>query len=355
MRRLSTYILLSLLVFSCKEKEVPTYTIQGNDVKEGTVYLWSSAEEHRKILSTNSNGSFTMSITLDKDAIFTLLLPDNKTVTLFAEPGITATLQPDTIIKSGWSVAGGKTQELHDSISRILDASRDIDKQKKIIEEFVNRFPISEVNIELFRRYLIEIPNPDNEYLRKATSKLGGVLQDHIYFVTTKNILDKKTGNVKHRMFPTFSYTTSDGKKVDLGTYSDKYLLVNFWATWNSDSHERIKSLRDIKDAVKSNSFEILNISLDSDTAKWRNTIVEDSIIGDNVFDKKGMNSEILETFNITSLPYSVLVTPYKRIADYSLTLDSLTAVHIDSLARKHDIRNEKKNDKKNNKNKNKK
>ena len=355
MRRLSTYILLSLLVFSCKEKEVPTYTIQGNDVKEGTVYLWSSTEEHRKILSTNSNGSFTMSITLDKDAIFTLLLPDNKTVTLFAEPGITATLQPDTIIKSGWSVAGGKTQELHDSISRILDASRDIDKQKKIIEEFVNRFPISEVNIELFRRYLIEIPNPDNEYLRKATSKLGGVLQDHIYFVTTKNILDKKTGNVKHRMFPTFSYTTSDGKKVDLGTYSDKYLLVNFWATWNSDSHERIKSLRDIKDAVKSNSFEILNISLDSDTAKWRNTIVEDSIIGDNVFDKKGMNSEILETFNITSLPYSVLVTPYKRIADYSLTLDSLTAVHIDSLARKHDIRNEKKNDKKNNKNKNKK
>ncbi|MBQ5627543.1 MAG: hypothetical protein IIU97_05465, partial [Bacteroidaceae bacterium] len=92
-------------------------------------------------------------------------------------------------------------------------------------------------------------------------------------------------------------------------------------------------------------------ISLDSDTAAWKNAVLGDSIIGDNVSDYKGMASEVLESFNITSLPYSVIVTPYKRIAEYGVALDSLTAMRIDSLTHKHDTRNEKKeNKKKNNK-----
>ena len=144
-------------------------------------------------------------------------------------------------------------------------------------------------------------------------------------------------------MFPSFRYTTNDNRTVNLGTYSDKYLLVNIWATWHQESYDKIKELRDIKNGVKSNNFAILNISLDSDTAIWGNAVLNDSIIGDNVFDIKGMNSDVLESFNITSLPYSILVTPYKRISEYGLTLDSLTTVLIDSLTQKHDMRNQKK------------
>ena len=104
---------------------------------------------------------------------------------------------------------------------------------------------MSEVNVELFRRYIINVPKPDNEYIRKATSKLSGALQDNRYFVITGKHLEKKTGNVIHRMFPTFNYTTADNRKVNLGTYSDKYLLVNIWATWSDESHDCIKNLLD--------------------------------------------------------------------------------------------------------------
>ena len=347
MKRVPIYALLLLLLFACKEKETNIYTIKGEGVKEGTVYLFNTEESHKSILSTSSNGSFTMSMALNDESLLTLVLPDGKTIPLFAEPGMTATLQPDSILKSGWSVNGGSTQALHDSISRVLDSTAGFDKQKKIIEDFAGKNPMSEVNVELFRRYIINVPKPDNEYIRKATSKLSGALQDNRYFVITGKQLEKKTGNVIHRMFPTFNYTTADGRKVSLGTYSDKYLLVNFWATWSGDSHECVKNLRDIKEKVESENFAILNISLDSDTAKWENAITTDSIIGDNVIDIKGMNSEILETFNITSLPYSVLVTPYKRIAEYEVTLDSLTAARIDSLTHRHDTRNERNKKKK--------
>ncbi len=347
MKRLSIYVALLLLLFSCQKNEVSKFTIQGKDVKGGVVYLWGDDKEQNEIASMKSDGNFTMSIELKDTTTFTLALPDGKFVTLFAEPGLTAIVQPDSTLKSGWSVIGSKTQALHDSISRVLDATTDIEKQKKIIDNFVKAHPISEINVELFRRYLVDVPTPDNEYLRKAISKLGGALQDHQYFATKKRLLDKKTGNVKHRMFPTFHYTTIDNKKVDLGAYSGKYLLVNFWGTWCSDN-KSIKELRNLKEKIKSENFAILNIAFDNDSARWKEMILNDSIIGDNVIDRKGMNSEILETFNIRTLPYSVLVTPYKRVSEYNLKLDSSAVALIDSLTQKHDNKNDKK--KKNNK-----
>ena len=351
MKRLPALIALLLLLFSCKEKEVPCYTIQGCGLHEGEVYLWSNDKNHKDVLSAKCDSCFTISIAIEDSTTFMLALPDGNIIPLFATPGTTATLRPDTMLKSGWCVDGGSTQALHDSISRLLDAEADFVKQKRIIEEFAKRHPFSEVNAELFRRYIIEVPLPDNDYIRKAIPNLSGVLQDHRFFTTTSKLLEKKNGNVKHRMFPSLNYTTIDGKKVNAGVYSDKYILINVWATWNSNSHEQIKKLRELKEKVRSENFAILNISLDSDTAAWKNAVLGDSIIGDNVSDYKGMASEVLESFNITSLPYSVIVTPYKRIAEYGVALDSLTAMRIDSLTHKHDTRNEKKeNKKKNNK-----
>ena len=348
MRRLSIFTLLLLIVFSCKEEKTIGYTITGEGVNEGTVYLWSSNETHRELSSAMSNGSFSISVSLNDATPLTLVLPDSKTVPLYAEPGTRATLQPDTLLKNGWCVKGGSTQALHDSISRVLDAAESMEKQKKIIEDFIAEYPINEVNVELFRRYLVEIPNPDNEYIRKTLSKLGGVMQDHQYFAGVKKVLDKKTGNVKHRMFPNFSYPTVDSVKCSLGIFADKYLLINFWATWNADSHEKMKELRSIREMVRSENFAILNISLDTDSTKWLDAVIGDSIIGYNALERKGMDGEIMESFNITSLPYSVLVTPYKRIAEYDLPLDSMAGVLIDSLTHKHDTRNLNRNKKNN-------
>lgn len=343
MKRLLLYIPLLLLVIACgKNKEVGTYAIQGTAVGEGTMFLFSTDESYRELSSANSNGSFAMAVPLANSTILTLVLPDGKDLALFAEPGVTATLQADTLLKSGWSIKGGRNQELHDSISRVLDATADVGKHKEIITDFTKRYPTSEVTVELFRHYLIEIPEPDNDYLRKAIPRLSGTLQDHWYFASMKKLLDTKNGNVKHRSFPSFNLKTINEENVTPNTYSGKYLLVNFWATWNEDCRKKMKRLNGIKDAIKSESFAILNIALDGDTTHLRETIANDTIIGDNAYDTKGLNSSVTSIFNIASLPYSVLVTPYKRIAEYDLKLDSSAVVLIDSLTQKHDKRKKK-------------
>lgn len=343
MKKLPVYILALILVIACGgENEKKTYTIQGKGIEEGTVYLFGTGDTHKQLSSKNCDGEFSITIPLESKAILTLILPSEKTLPLFAEPGTTAKLQADSVLNSGWAVMGGRTQLLHDSISRILDTTDNIAKQKKVIEEFIKEHPSSEVAIELFRRYLVEIPTPDNEYIKKAMKKLGGTIMDHEYFTNLELQLDKKPSNVKNKTMPSFKYSTFSNEKINQATFGGKYLLMTFWATWNDSSLEYLKRLKNVKEGVKGESFEILNVALESDTALARQLIEENQIIGHNACDTKGMNSDVINSFNIASLPFSLLVTPYKRIAEYNLQLDSAGIAYIDSLVLKHDKKSKK-------------
>lgn len=343
MRRLPVYILTLILIIACGgENEKKTYTIQGKGIETGTVYLFGTGDTHKQLSSKNCDGEFSISIPLESKAILTLILPNEKTLPLFAEPGTTAKLQADSILNSGWAVMGGKTQLLHDSISRVLDATDDFAKQKKTIEEFIKENPSSEVAVELFRRYLVEIPAPDNEYIKKTIKKLGGTIMDHEYFTNLTLLLDKKPGNAKNKTMPSFKYTTLSNEKINQATFGGKHLLITFWTTWNDNSLEHLKRLENVKEGVKGESFEILNIALESDTALVRQFVEEKQIIGHNACDTKGMNSDVISSLNIASLPFSALVTPYKRIAEYNLKLDSTDIALIDSLVLKHDKKQKK-------------
>ena len=107
---MSILIALFLLLFSCKEKEVPCYTIQGSGVKEGVVYLWSNDRNHKELLTAKCDSSFTITVALEETTTFLLALPDGKIIPLFATPGTTATLRPDSALKCGWCVEGGDAQ-----------------------------------------------------------------------------------------------------------------------------------------------------------------------------------------------------------------------------------------------------
>ena len=333
---------MAILITACGGKGTRKYTIQGEGVGTGTAYLFGSGDVHKQLTSIKCEDKLTLSIPLESNATLTLVLPDERTLTLFAEPGTTATLQADNSQKSGWTVTGNSTQQLHDSISRVLDTTDGIDKQKKLIEEFSKSHPSSEVVVELFRRYLVEIPTPDNEYIKKALGKLGGAMQDHEYFANLRKRLDKKPGNIKNKLFPNYKYTTIDDGNISQETFSGKYLLITFWDIWSEESREHLKRLSEVNEGITGENFAILNIAIGNDTAQIREFIEENKIIGSNVYDPQGMNSTVIEPFNITALPFSALITPYKRIERYQLCLDDADIALIDSLVLKHDKKQKK-------------
>ena len=357
MKQLFTYILLLLAFISCSEDNGLQYTISGNiGNADEKLYLFGTDSRYEKLDSAKSNrdGFFKFTVKADTVMPLALITPDGRLITLYAEPGIDATLQKDSTMQCGYTVIGGKLQSLHDSISRRLDACGSNSERMAEIDRFIEKYPVSEVNTEIMRRYMVETPSPDNNHIRNRISKLGGILQDNDFFLVTKKRIDKRNSNTLHRIFPHFSYTTHEGKKIELSTYNGKYTLITFWAAWDTVGRNEIKKLETISNTVKSKNFAVLNISLDHDTLQWKQFVEADSIVGDNACEPRSWNCELVNNFNISSLPYSILLSPYQRIVLFGADLNEM-GQYIDSLATKHDKeleRKEKEKKKKKNKSK---
>ena len=340
MKKGGLFILLVMFLFSCSEKEpLNIFTIEGNTgVPHGIVYLLGTDSRYDKTdsVACDTTGYFSISIPADTMLPLALITPDKRFVPVYCEPRITARLQQDSTLFSGWRVEGGKLQALHDSISRVLDGCSDAKERYEVIDSFILKYPINEVNIEIIRRYMTEQPEIDHKTVRSRTGNIGGVLMDHGFFTRLKERTDSKVSNVMHRSFPTFSYTLNDSTTVTQSDYMRKYTLVTIWASWDKNSVEKVKMLAGVKDSVKSKSFAILNISLDHDSVAWRKTVTEDSIAGDNVIDNKMFQSPLVEQFGIKSLPFTMLVSPYQRVQRYNVEINGIAA-DIDSLTKRYD------------------
>ncbi len=340
MRKVLTFTLIAFLAISCAKKQVgPKYTLEGKTgCSKGTAYLYGldSRYEKKDSIAINGNGEFLHTIDTDTIMPLSLLMPDGKCITLYAEPNTKATVVADTAQANGWRVmGGGSIQALHDSISRIIDGCREQKEQIAVIDSFIKYNPTNELCITLLRRYMIEIPEPNNANIRSRISQLSGVLQDHEYITAIKKQVDQKHSNVLHKSLPSFTYTTAEGKEITASDCLKRYTLITFWASWNENSRKEVGKLRKLHNSIDSTYFTIVNISLDNDTAEWRRTITADSIAGLNVCDTKGFNAEILNGFNVASLPFSILVSPYQRINKYNVSIASDSA-YIDSLVVKY-------------------
>lgn len=333
MKKALSALLLILTLFACKESE-PSYTLEGfygngND----TLFIFGNDRRHDRIdtLISKKDGSFLYNIKTDTIIPMTLLLPNGKMLTLYAEPNQKATLTTDTLHKGVYRIVGGEAQHLHDSISAAIDSTDNKSKIEDIIRAFTIAHPYSDININLITKYLAEKKEPDGVAIRERIEDLGGTLQDNIRIQELTQKSDRKQGNLLYRSFPDFNITLADSTKRTNSDYRNKHLVVTFWASWDSSSIKRLKEYGKLKALKDTAHFALLNISFDYDTAAWRRTLTNDSIPGDNFCDTKAWNNDIAKSFTISELPYSIHVNPYQRTNKFGID-EQFLQNNIDSL-----------------------
>lgn len=336
MRKLLILTLTMLLAVACKE--APRYTIAGSTGNAGdTLYLFGLDSRYEKIdkIACDAQGTFNHFIETDTIAPLGLVLPSGDMITLFAEPGVNATLVKNEIDGKGWTVKGGEEQALYDSIAAIIAKAESNSAKQVHLEEFTRNHPMSNVNVEIIRRFMIDIPHPNNSFILSRIRNLGGTLQDHELFNEIQERIDNKNSNVLYKLLPSFNYTTAEGNKVNTKSYKGKMLVINFWATWDSLSRAQMKEISRQFATKDTSNIGMLNISLDYDTAQWRRCIKEDSIAGDNVCDSKMWNSDFVKRFNISNLTFSLVASPFHRIDLFEMPADRFSTI-TDSLAGKY-------------------
>lgn len=326
---------LLITLVSCGDGE-KYYGISGSGVTSGdTLYLYGLDRyyDYMDTILADANGEFDFEIYTDTVFLLSLLMPTGEPLLLYAEPDVKAVVAPDTARHGRWNVQGGRLQHLYDSMSTRLETLSP-SKCFEEVENFVRRDPMNEINILLWRRYMIESPAPNVRKIRDVFNLLGGKLKDDEYVVAIQEVIDKKRSltNLKYSSVPVFNLLLmDDSTRISNSRYKDKFLVLNFWASWDSLSREHVKKMSRLSGRFSPDEFALLNISLDHDAEQWRAVVNADSIAGDNVCDLKAWDNILIERYDVNTLPYSVLVNPQLLNIEYDVTPEKIDA-ELDSL-----------------------
>lgn len=319
LKLLITSVIITILTFDsfCQKNE--TFQLSGKikgDYK-GFLYL---KYNHKIDSAFVKNKSFyfkgkidfpTEAILVTKNGImsgYPFYLENNKTI---------LTVEIDKNTTTLTSINGNKTSQiLSDLQSHFYEIESDDDfiaKLYKKLDTIISQNPQNQFSGRLLSDVLLE-PIFSYQQANSLFNKLDLDTQKMKYIKSIKEslfYLDKiKLGTV----IENFELPNSEGEFINTSDFKDKFLLLEFWASWCAPCREQNPYLVDIYNNYKKEGFEIYGVSLDMNNESWIKAIEVDNLNWINTIAENGFNSEIVKSLGIRSLPANFLVDENGKI-----------------------------------------
>lgn len=113
---------------------------------------------------------------------------------------------------------------------------------------------------------------------------------------------------------PDFIVTDTSGKKVRLSDFKNSFLLIDFWASWCAPCRQNNPLLQKLYAKYKERGLNVLSISVDTDSRKWKEAIREDNMGWLQGSDLLGVTAGTAFNFQILGVPQYFLIGPDGRI-----------------------------------------
>jgi thiol-disulfide isomerase/thioredoxin len=250
------------------------------------------------------DGKFTLNISLKEPEIYDLGVENESLAQVLAKPGDHIHL---AISKDGIQVTGSKeTQYLIDYetnrkiifnkyLKRTYDSSAVAVKSgnKDRIEYWNEEHEKASVNYKAELAQWVKQPffihslaaihhsirwNPETD--TALMNQMVSIFQQkYPNYDLTRQLVNKVNATKRiaiGAIAPGFVSTDTAGKKIDLKSYRGKYTFVEFWASWCAPCREESPTLVRLYNEYKDKGFTILSVSIDKNTAQWKNAIRQD-------------------------------------------------------------------------------
>jgi peroxiredoxin len=166
--------------------------------------------------------------------------------------------------------------------------------------------------------------NQPKQITEEMFSALSKDPQNNIWGRSIKIYLEKSRDLVIGDMAVDFTLPDIDNNKVALSSFKDKYVLLEFWASWCGPCRMENPNLLKLYRQYNQKGFQILGVSLDENRSLWASTIKSDTLIWPTVSDLKGNLGDVVLTYKINSIPRNFLINKDGIIIGKNLRVYSL-------------------------------
>ena len=149
------------------------------------------------------------------------------------------------------------------------------------------------------------------------------------FFVSEKiktEIRDTTPGNPA----PEWEGKSLTSKNVSSQSLREKYVLLDFWATWCKPCVEEIKNIKLVHQTFSADKLEIIGVLVDEDIEKVQHFIDKNKITWLQIFDGA---STIKSKFSVNGIPDPILVSPNGMIVERG---QSLRGSSLNETLKKH-------------------
>ena len=301
-----------------------------------------------KILT--ASGDFSFPVNAGPLAFYSLNVGESKSIVLAFDSTQSPVVTADyTTMTSTYEVSNSKDSEnIRDSYVESYTYEKSLDALMKELQEAAGAED-NEARIELSKQYndmriaykdfitghidadstnianfsVLQRLNPEEDwtYFLKVRNGLNPRLKGNPFYDQMSNQIAQMENQKKAEsafapgsLAPDIVLPSPEGNEIALSSLRGNYVLIDFWAAWCKPCRMENPNIVKMYKKYENDNFEILGVSLDQHRDKWIEAIAKDNLTWPQVSDLGYWQSAAAQLYNITSIPYTVLLDPDGKI-----------------------------------------
>lgn len=191
-------------------------------------------------------------------------------------------------------------------------------KKQEDVAELIRQQPASLGVINLLQSQALDKDEFYDTY-RQVADKLKKEWPEYAHAKAFIAMVDGMQATAIGQRAPEIALPNPEGEVVKLSSLQGNYVLVDFWAKWCGPCRAENPNIVRVYNKYKDKGFTVFGVSLDRNRADWLKAIEDDNLTWTHVSDLKYWQSEAAQTYNITAIPFSILLDPNGVIIDKNL------------------------------------